>query len=327
MKHAAMAFEKFGAPDVFFKTELELPDPDSSQVLVETEASSVNFADIMARKGFYQIAGPPFVAGIDFVGRVVKAGSESSEGMVGKRIVGFGDTGSYATHLLANVDLVFEIPEEMDTATAAASPLLTCTSYAILRKNSAFNQGTSLLVHAAAGGIGLTAIQMARAFGASSITALVSSHAKVEATLRAGASEVVVISDTPDYPNEIRSIHPDGVNLILNSVAGETIQQDLEILQPGGQLVVFGMSSGDPGIVKTSQLHHSSRTVAGFSFGNIRKTDPKMARNIMAEALPMAVGGQVRFDEITEFSLFEVANAHERIESRSTIGKVVLIPR
>ncbi len=326
MKCTAMAFKEFGAPEVFFKTELDLPYPNESQVLIEVEASSVNFADVMARKGNYPAAGPPYVAGIDFVGRVVQAGSEKLSHLLGKRVIGFGDTGSYATHLLANESLVFEIPEEMATAAAAASPLLTCTSYAILKRNQGIKPGDNVLIHAAAGGIGLTTIQMARQFGAASITALVSSKSKIEAVLEAGATEVIVTGETPDYPNQMKQLHPEGVELVLNSVAGNTIQQDLEILKSEGQIVVFGMASGEPGVGRTNQLHHSSRTVSGFSFGNLRRTAPQRAREIMVQALPLAVSGAVSFNRVTEYSLFDVAKAHQDMESRATVGKLVLLP-
>lgn len=326
MKFTAMAFDRFGPPEVFFRAEFDLPEPAGSQVLVEVEASSVNFADVMARQGRYPVAGPPYVAGIDFVGRVIKAGSEQGSALVGKRIVGFGDTGSYATHLLAPVNLVFEIPEDMKLSTAAACPLLICTTYALLGRHQGLHPGDNLLVHAAAGGIGLTAIQMAKQLGASSVTALVSSRSKVDSALRVGATEVIVTSETPDYPEKVRATHPDGVELILNSVAGETIQQDLEVLKSGGQIVVFGMASGEPGVVRTNQLHHSSRTVSGFSFGNMRRTNPQGAREIIHQALPLAISGQVTFDIVTEYGLYDVQEAHRALESRTSVGKLILIP-
>jgi NADPH2:quinone reductase len=326
MNFTAMAFDNFGPPDVFHIAELDLPEPLDSQVLVEVEASSVNFADVMARQGKYPLAGPPYVTGIDFVGRVIKAGSDDGSTLVGKRIVGFGDTGSYATHLLAPVSLVFEIPENMKLSTAAACPLLICTTYALLNRRQGLHPGDNLLIHAAAGGIGLTAIQMAKQLGASSITALVSSSSKVDSALRAGATEVIVTSETPDYPEKVRGSHPDGLELILNSVAGKTIQKDLEILKPGGQIVVFGMASGEPGVVQTNQLHHSSRTVSGFSFGNMRRTDPQGAQEIIHKALPLATSGKVAFDIVTEYSLYDVQEAHRAIESRTSVGKLILIP-
>ena len=324
MKYSAMGFESFGAPEVFSKIELDLPEPNASQVVATVEASSVNFADAMARQGKYPIAGPPYIPGLDFVGRVVKAGSNIGEPLVGKRVLGFSDTGSYATEVLANVDLLFEIPEEIPATAAAACPLLLGTTYALLHRGGGIKPGDSLVIHAAGGGIGLTAIQMAKHLGAGFIIALVSSPLKADAVLEHGATHVVVTHESPGYPEVVKNIIPEGVNLILNSVAGSTIQQDLEILGPGGQIIVFGMASGEPGIARSDQLHHSSRTISGFSFGQLRRTDPKAAKRIMEQALPFFVNGAVKFDRVTEYSLYDVARAHRDLESRATIGKLIL---
>ena len=325
MKYSAMGFEIFGAPEVFSKMELDLPQPNASQVVAKVEASSVNFADVMARQGKYPIPGPPYIPGLDFVGRVVKAGSAIGEPFVGKRVLGFSDTGSYATEVLANIDLLFEIPDEISATAAAACPLLLGTTYALLHRGGGLKPGDSLVIHAAGGGIGLTAIQMAKQLGAGSIIGLVSSASKADAVLEHGATHVVVTGETPGYPETVKNTHPEGVNFILNSVAGSTIQQDLEILQPGGQITVFGMASGEPGIARSDQLHHSSRTISGFSFGQLRRTDPKAAHRIMELALPFFINGTVRFDRVTEYSLFDVARAHKDLESRTTVGKLVLI--
>ena len=235
MKYTAMAYEAFGDPSVFTKMELELPEPNDSQVVVKVEAASVNFADIMARKGKYLVAGPPYVTGLDFVGRVTLAMSKTGNALVGKRVVGFGDTGSYATDVLASTDLVFEIPEDMPVTTAAACPLLIGTTYALLKRGKGLQPGERIVVHAAAGGIGLTAVQMAKQLGAQSVIALVGSRSKAEAARAAGATEVVALDESPNYPEVIKTLIPDGVELILNSVAGPTVQQDLEILKSDGR--------------------------------------------------------------------------------------------
>ncbi|TAN24804.1 MAG: hypothetical protein EPN30_06265 [Actinomycetota bacterium] len=324
MNYSAMAFETFGAPEVFSKMELDLPEPDASQVMAKVEASSVNFADVMARQGKYPVEGPPYITGLDFVGRVVKAGSPSGERLVGKRVLGFSDTGSYATNVLANIDLVFEIPEEIPTSDAAACPLLIGTTFGLLHRGDGVKPGDSLVIHAAGGGIGLTAIQMAKHLGAGAIIALVSSRAKADAVLDHGATHVVVTAEAPGYPEAVKNLDPKGVNFVLNSVAGITIQQDLEILRPGGQIVVFGMSSGEPGIARTDQLHHSSKAILGFSFGHLRRTDPKSARRIMEQALPLFTNGTIAFDKVTEYTLYDVARAHRDLESRNTVGKLIL---
>lgn len=326
MTYSAMGFETFGNPNVFRKMELQLPSPGESQVVVRTEASSVNFADIMARQGRYHISGPPYVPGLDFVGTVISAGSDLGTDWIGQRVIGFGDTGSYATEILADVDLIFAIPATMQLETAAACPLLIGTTYALLHQNRGLQAHDNVLIHAAAGGIGLTAIQLSKEMGAASIIGLVGSKSKAEVALKYGATHAIIVTETPEYGKVVSDLLPGGVDLILNSVAGSTLDQDLKVLRPGGQIIVFGMSSGEPGIIRSDQLHHSSRTVTGFSFGRLRSTDKKTANTVMKSALELVTSGKITFPEITTYNLFDVADAHRAIESRNTVGKIILIP-
>lgn len=326
MSYTAMGFTEFGGPEVFKKMELELQPPNPNQVKVRVECTSVNFADVKARKGEYSISGPPYIPGLDFLGIVTEAGSDRGAHLVGKKVIGFGDTGSYATEVLASLDLVFEIPDSIPSTTAAASPLLLGTTYALLHKNQGLQPGQNLLIHAAAGGIGLTSVQIGRQMGAKSIIGLVSRKSKSDAVLKMGADHVIVTEETPNYSQIIKELIPEGIDYILNSAAGDTFSQDLELLNPHGQLVVFGMAAGKPGIVTSDQLHQSSRTIAGFSFGHLRRTNPAAARELFLKALPLLTDGKVAFDQITEFSLYDVSKAHAAIESRETVGKLLLRP-
>lgn len=326
MKYIAMGFDSCGGPEVLKRLELELPDPSENQVVVEVEASSVNFSDIMTRKGRYPAPNTPHVPGLDFVGRVITVGSNKNKHLEGTRVLGFGDTGSYATKLLASSELIFPITEDIPVSQAAASPLLIGTTYALFHRDRQLRQGDSLIIHAAAGGIGLTAVQMARHMGASKIIGIVSNREKAQIATQWGADEAIDTSSFPDYQHRISEIAPEGVDMILNSVAGDTLQKDLEVLKSGGQIVIYGMASGKPGLIHSNQLHQSSRTVAGFSFGNMRRTDPIQARRIMESALPLVTEHVVTFPRVTEYSLYDVAAAHTAIESRALAGKIVLIP-
>lgn len=326
MSYIAMGFTEFGGPEVLKRIEPELPQPNPNQVKVRVEYTSVNFADVKARKGEYPVSGPPYIPGLDFLGVVTDAGSERGSHLIGKRVIGFGDTGSYATEVLVSLDLVFEIPDSITSTTAAASPLLLGTTYALLNKNQGLQPGQNLLIHSVAGGIGLTSVQIGKQMGAKTIIGLVSRKSKSEVALKKGADHVIVTEETPDYAKKIKELVPEGIDYILNSAAGDTFSQDLDLLNPHGQLVVFGMAAGKPGLVRSDQLHQSSRTVAGFSFGHLRRTNPIAARQLFLKALKLLVDGKVTFEEITEYSLYDVSKAHEAIESRETIGKLLLRP-
>ena len=159
---------KFGAPEVLELTEIQIPTPNSHQVLIRVHAASVNFADIKARKGKYHLSQkPPFVPGIDCAGVVAAVGANVTNIDISQKVVAFPATGSYAEFALAEENLVFPIPETLSYDLAASFPIVGGTSYHMLKEVTGLKQNETALVHAAAGGVGSTALKIAKHLRAS----------------------------------------------------------------------------------------------------------------------------------------------------------------
>ena len=321
----AIVVHEFGGADKLKYQEIEKPTPGPSQVLIKTLRSSVNFADIMATNGTYTVTQLPFVPGIDSFGEIVGVGSEMESALIGTRVIAFCDQGGYSEFTLATKGLFFPVSKEFDDDQAGASPLLLGTCYGLLTQAATVSTGARILIHAGAGGIGTTAIQMAKALGASEIVGLVSSADKACVVEDLGALAIVT-DTTSNYATRAKDAAGGAFDIILNSVAGSTIGQDLEVLAPFGTLVVFGIASGSAGVAYSNQLHPTSRTVAGYSFGNLRKNRPEQVAPLMEAALDLAKDGAIKFVVQGTMPLSDAKQAHEMINSRKTIGKILLEP-
>ena len=321
----AIVVHEFGGADKLTYQELEQPIPAPSQILIKTVRSSVNFADIMATNGTYTVTHLPFVPGIDTFGEIVGVGSEMEPKLIGTRVIAFCDQGGYSEFTLATKGLFFPVSKEFDDDQAGASPLLLGTCYGLMTQAATVTAGARILIHAGAGGIGTTAIQIAKSLGASEIVALVSRADKVAFVEDLGA--LAIITDTSSsYAARAKDAAGGEFDIILNSVAGSTISQDLEVLAPFGTLVVFGIASGSPGIAYSNQLHPTSRTVTGYSFGNLRKNRPELVAPLMEAALDLAKNGAIKFVVQGTMPLSKAKEAHEMINSRKTVGKILLEP-
>ncbi|MBX6378160.1 MAG: zinc-binding dehydrogenase [Clostridia bacterium] len=321
-----MLVRAFGGPEELEYTNVADPEPGPGQVLIEVAMAGVNFADIMARRGKYHAGGtPPFVPGLDVAGRVAALGPGVEGLRVGQRVAAFPETGSYAQLTVARREFVFPVPDAVDDETAAAFPVVACTAYALLSSVARLRAGEVVLVHAAAGGVGTTAVQLARLLGASRVIGTVGSDEKAELVHALGA-DAVVNYRSADYADRLRSaVGERGVDVILNSVAGEVLERDLEVLAPFGRLVVFGQASGSPGRVLSTQLHATSRAVLGYSLGTARRLRPASVRPLAEAVLRLLATGQLRIVVGRRFRLEEAAEAHRWVESRRSTGKVLLV--
>jgi NADPH2:quinone reductase len=318
---------RFGGPEVLEYRELEMPVFSSTQVLVRVEATSVNFADTQARQGKYHGAGnPPFVPGLDLTGTVEAVGADVKHLHPGQRVIAFPLTGSYAEYVVTDQALTFAIPDSIDTDTAAACPIISFTSFNLLSQVTRLQPGESVLVHAAAGGIGTTAIQLAKRLGAKTVIGTVGSDAKKEIALQAGADHVINYQQEnfAEQVNHLTQGH--GVDVILDSVAGETFDLGLTCLARFGRIAAFGMASGRPGQGRTNDLHASCRSVLGYSFGTNRKFRPESIVHTAEQVIPYLASGQVKMFIGGKFTFAEVGKAHELIQNRAITGKIIVTP-
>ncbi|AHZ51011.1 NADPH:quinone oxidoreductase family protein [Bacillus cereus] len=301
----AIVVTSFGGPEVMKYTDLDIPAISEDQVLIRVVATSVNFADIKLRYGKKGNKALPFIPGIDATGIVERVGSHVKNIHPGQRVIAFPQNGSYAEYVVANENLTFVLPHEVDFQTAAACPIVSFTSYNLLANVARLQQGESVLIHAAAGGIGTTAIQLAK-------------------LLEAGADYVICHQDE-DFVEKVNELtNGEGVDVILDSISGTVSERSLNCLAYYGRLVHFGNASGEIGNFQTKDLHASCRSILGFSFGNTRKKRPELLQETANEVFRYLRDGRLQIKATKSFPLQNAGKAHEWVESRKSTGKVIL---
>lgn len=320
----AIIVEEHGEPEKLVWREVPDPHPGPGQVLIRTALTGVNFADVQARRGGYDAGSPPpFTPGLDVVGIVEKVG-EGVEGLEpGARVAAFPQGGSYAEKVLARSVLTYPIPDELSDEAVAGLTVLV-TAYNLLTLAGRLEPGETVLVHAAAGGVGSTAVQLARALGASRVIATVGNESKAEFVRKLGADEVIgyegLAQRVLEFTNNV------GADLILDSISGPVFQEGMKCLAPFGRLVIFGHASGQAGTFETRPLHRQSKAVIGYSSGHLRRSRPDALRPTVAAVLGHLLRGEVRLEVGARFRLEEAAGAHALIESRQSVGKILLYP-
>lgn len=323
----AIHVTEFGGPEVLRMVDIERPEPGPGQVRIKVLATSVNFADIMARQGRYHGAGnPPFIPGLDVTGSIDAIGPDTPGWQLGQRVVAFPASGSYAEYVLADAITTYPIPDAVSVEQAAAFPTVGVTSYELLSKVTQLQPGETVVVHAAAGGIGTTAVQLAKLLGAGLVIGTVSSQEKIEAAKEAGAD--IVINYVEDHFSDrvLELTHGQGANVILDSVAGPIFGQSLTCLARFGRIAIFGSSSGAPGHVETFDLHGSCRSVIGYSMGTTRRYRPQTLKPSVERVLSYLANGDLKMRVTASYSLDQVTIAQELVESRRSTGKVLLFP-
>ena len=321
----AIVIREFGGPEVLKCVEKEKPTISDHQVLIRVKALSVNYADVRTRLGKYHAAGkPPIIPGLDASGIVEAVGASVKSHNVGQRVIAFPKTGAYAEYVVADEDLTFAIPENLDPDGAAACPIVGFTAYMLLANVARLQPGESVLIHSASGGVGTTAIQMAKTLGASRVIGIVGTSQKAEIALEAGADQVICRNNT-DFVQEVHSATSgQGVDVILDPIAGKVAEKNLECLAPFGRLVAFGFASGEPGHFKTSDLHSTCRSVMGFSIGTARNKRPQLLRNAAENVFRYLSDGQIKMKISRIFPLEEASEAHKWLEGPQSTGKILL---
>ncbi|MFC0272663.1 zinc-binding alcohol dehydrogenase family protein [Metabacillus herbersteinensis] len=321
----AMVVTEFGGPEVLKYMDIDKPSIQSKQVLIRVAATSVNFADIKSRYGKHHGAGqPPFIPGLDAAGTIEEVGSDVQHLKVGQRVITFPNNGSYSEYVVANEELTFLLPDNVDFDIAAAFPIVSFTSYKLLADVARMEPGETVLIHAAAGGIGTTAIQLAKILGAGRIIGTVGNEHKIAAAQEAGADHVICY-EKEDFAEKVNELtNGQGADVILDSISGWVSEKSLTCLARYGRLVNFGISGGVAGQLKTTDLHSSCRSVLGFSLGTTRDKRPHLLRDASKHVLQYLADGKLNMKIGKRFSLEEAAKAHEWVESRQSTGKVLL---
>ncbi|WP_163102036.1 quinone oxidoreductase family protein [Peribacillus alkalitolerans] len=321
----AVMVTEWGSTDGMVLMEVDRPSIKAHQVLIKVAATSVNFADIKTRHGKKGAGKLPYIPGLDVAGIVVEVGNEVTEFQVGQRVVAFPSQGSYAEYVVADEVLTYVLPDGIDFETAAASPIVAFLSHKLIVDVARLQKGEKVVIHAAAGGVGTTLIQLAKLMGAGMVIGTVGSPEKKEVALEAGADHVLLYTDEV-FSYQVHEITGGkGADVVFDSISGQVAERSLECLAPYGRLVHFGNSSGEVGSFRTVDFHSSCRAVLGFSLGTTRQKRPASLKETAEQVFPYIVSRQLKVKIGKRFLLSEASQAHEWVESRKSTGKVLLI--
>ena len=317
----AVVMRRIGGPEVLELEDVPAPRPGSGEVLVDLHARGVNFADTEKRRAKYKPTPLPWILGSEGAGVIVETGLEVDGGWVGRRVAFYAPppatSGTYAEQATCPVDALMPLPDALDFVTAAAIPAQGLTAYLLVHRAARIRAGQVVLIHAAAGGVGLIAVQLARRIGAR-VLGVVSTDEKAAAVREAGGEPV----PRDDLVERVRALTAGrGVDVVLDSIGLPTQSASLSVLAPFGELVHFGDAGGLPSPVDIEHLYGRSLKVGAF--GLDLSHDPAATAEARRDLVAWAADGTLRF-RIEQLPLAAAAEAHRRIESRATIGKIVL---
>jgi NADPH:quinone reductase-like Zn-dependent oxidoreductase len=318
-------YYEHGGPEVLRLEEVDVPAPGAGEVLLRTEAIGANFVDTRFRAGAGGIFRRPLPGAVtgDVVGSVTALGAGVTGVAVGDRVAALVED-AFADHVVAGADWLVPVPAGLDAGTASMLPMGGAVALGVLRAGR-LAAGESVLVHAAAGGIGHLAVQLARQLGAGTVVATAGSAAKLEFARSLGA-DVAVDYTAADWAEQVRAAVPGGVDVIADAVGGDVTRAGLGLLAPLGRLVAYGSaSSGELADVPLRSLF-AVTSVTGFSLRGWRAAAPELARAQVTEAAEHLASGRVKVALAATFPLADAAEAHRLMENRGQLGRVLVVP-
>jgi len=313
----AVQITVFGGPEVLQLTELPDPRPAPGQTLIDVNRSGINYADTHHVENSYRTpAKLPLVPGAEVAGRTAD----------GRRVVALVGEGGYAERALAPDNLTFDIPDGTTDGQALALVSQGLTAWHLLRTSTRMADGETVVVHAAAGGVGSLLVQLAKRWGAGRVIATASTEGKRQLALDLGAD--VALDGSPDRLNDrLREVNEGrGVDIVLEMVGGPVFDASIAALGRFGRIAFYGMASRTPPTpVEPARLMARSQSVIGFWLVDCLRQAGMLAEPL-AELFELTAAGELRPVIGGEYGLSEVAAAHRALRSRSTIGKLLLDP-
>jgi NADPH2:quinone reductase len=320
----AIVLKETGGPEVLQYSEMETPKPKPGEALVKISAIGLNFIDIYHRTGLYPVP-LPFVPGMEGAGVVEAIGPDVQEVAVGDRVAYAMTLGAYAEYAVVPAWRLVRVPDTVSMETAAAAMLQGMTAHYLTTSTFPLKRDDVALVHAAAGGVGLLLVQMAKRIGAR-VIGTVSTVPKAQLAREAGADELILYNQQ-DFQQEVRRLTGGrGAQVVYDSVGKDTFERSLGSLVPRGMLVLFGQSSGPAPPVDPALLMQG---------GSLFITRPTLANYAASrgellwraeDVFRWMASGELRIRIDRTFPLAEAAEAHRQIEGRKTTGKVLLVP-
>lgn len=320
----AVVIEQYGGPEVLQLATVDDPTPGPGELLVRTGAIGVNYIDTYQRSGHYPVP-LPFITGREGAGTVAAVGSGATEFVVGDRVAWAGIPSSYAELVVVPASRALPVPDDVDDETSAAVPLQGMTAHYLITSTYPVQSGDTVLVHAAAGGVGLLLVQLAKARGAR-VIGTVSTEEKEKLARQAGADEIIRYTEQ-EVAAEVRRLTDDvGVAAVYDGVGASTFDASLASLRARGVLALFGGSSGPVPPLDPQRLN---------SAGSVYLTRPSLSDYVATREELMwratELFGAIRAGQLNvrlggRYPLAEAARAHEDLQSRRTTGKLLLLP-
>ncbi|MFI0940285.1 zinc-binding alcohol dehydrogenase family protein [Streptomyces sp. NPDC021020] len=316
----AVGFDVNGGPEVLRPQEVRTPAPGPGQVLIEVAWAGVNYGELQHVLGDF---GPPEgpggvdVPGLEVSGEIAALGSGVSGLAVGDPVAAYlPDGGGYAEYAVAPAEFVFPL-DGIPLREGGGAALVLTTAYGVLTGAARLRAGETVLIHAAAGGVGSAAAQISRALGAAVVHGTVGSAEKAEYAKRFGYDAVHLRSDFADRLRDI--------DVVLDPVGGQTRLSSLALLAPFGRLAVYGEAAREPDLtLPVLPFWKSNRSLAGYNIGDLARRAPRTVRGHALSAFALLAAGTIRLDISAELPLDRAAEAHEAMRAGRNVGKTLL---
>lgn len=320
----AITIPRFGGPEVLEPADLPVPAPRPGEVAIDVAYAGANFAEVLYRRGAVDVA-LPFVPGIEVAGRIREVGDGVHELRVGQPVAALTivASGGYAEVVVTDARLVAPLPEDIreeQLGLMAGVPSNTTTALVIFAEVARLREGERVLVHGAAGGVGSQVGQAAKLLGASYVVGTVGRATKLDAARGFGYDAVILRDDLDNVLAE-----PGSFDVIVDPVGGAMRRRSLDALALGGRLIAMGNASGADDVqVAANALWFASTGVLGFNLAALSAGRPELVGDALRRAVGLVLDGRIHVEISDHLPLREAAQAHERIESGATTGKLVL---
>jgi NADPH:quinone reductase len=310
----ATYFERNGGPEVLECQDRPAPEPGDGKVLVDVEAIGVNYRDVYERQGGGYGSAPPAIIGVEGAGKIRDTGEP---------VAWVGVAGSYAEQVAAPRDALVPIPEGVDAEVAAAALLQGMTAHYLAADSYPIEDGDWVIVHAAAGGVGLLLTQIAKSRGGR-VIATTSTEEKADLARGAGADEVIGYDGFAARAREITG--GDGVAAVYDGVGQATFSEGLKALRPTGRMILYGAASGQPDPLNLAVLAPAGSLYVQRPTLQTYTRTPELLRDRAAALFELIAGGKLDVRIGARYPLEQARQAHEDLEARKTTGKLLLIP-
>jgi NADPH2:quinone reductase len=320
----AIQVQKSGGPEVLTLVDLPVPKPKPNEAIVKIAAAGVNFIDVYFREGRYP-SPLPFVDGQEAAGTVTEVGSDVKTLKPGDRVAYTGVLGAYADYAAVPADRLIRVPDKITEQQAAAAMLQGMTAQYLIHTTYPLKKGETALIHAAAGGVGLLMVQMAKNLGAR-VIGTVGSAEKAKLAKEAGADDVIIYTEQDFEAETKRLTAGQGVHVVYDGVGKTTFDAGLNVLRPRGYMVLFGGASGPvPPVDPMKLMQKGSLCLARPSLAHYIASREELEQRA-GDVLGWIAAGKLKLRIEHTYKLTDAQQAHRDLEGRKTTGKLLLVP-